>query len=62
VIKWYFGSYRGRHGIYECCYGWLVVGYSGWCSNGDTLSHTFWGFVWRGRYTLGIGRVEGDDS
>ena len=50
---WYIGSYKGRHGIHEECYGWLVTGY--W--SGERYSHTYWGLVWAGRWTFGVGRI-----
>lgn len=55
---WYFGSYRDRHGLHECCYGWVVSGY--WYAGGlenKPYDHKFWGFVWAGKYTFGVGRI-----
>lgn len=55
--EWYLGSYRADS-IYELCYGFLCTGF--WYAGGpekQPFDHTFWGFVWAGKYTLGIGRI-----
>lgn len=53
---WYVGRYKGN--LSEICYGYLVTGYL-YMGGPEKrpYSHEFWGLVWAGDYTFGIGRV-----
>lgn len=54
---WYVGRYKGD--LSEICYGYLVAGYYSFGgTDNETYSHDYWGLVWAGDYTLGIGRIK----
>lgn len=53
---WHFG--RARANLMETCTGFFETGY--WYAGGpekEPYRYTFWGLVWRGKYTLGVGRT-----
>lgn len=54
--SWYVGPYRSD--VYESCYGFLATGYAALGGPEDRpYTHYFWGVIWAGKYTFGIGRI-----
>ena len=57
---WYVG--RAKDCIHEMCTGFVETGY--WYAGGpeeEPYSYRFWGLIWRGKYTIGIGHVVHED-
>lgn len=56
---WYFGKYKAE--LHENCYGFIKTGY--WYAGGPEkkpVTHRYWGLVWAGKYTFGVGRIKFD--
>lgn len=60
--KWYIGKYRGRHWLHEICYGAILTGY--WYAGGPEnkpYTHRFYGLVWAGKWTFGVGYIQPEE-
>lgn len=54
---WHFGS--ARTSIHEICTGFVETGYYYFGGpEKEPYSYNFWGFTWRGEYSIGIGHVK----
>jgi len=52
---WHIG--QAKTDIYESCTGFIEAGHY-YLGEGRPYSYRFWGLVWRGDYTFGIGRAK----
>jgi hypothetical protein len=61
--KWYIGKYRSLHGPFEMCWGFIKTGY--WSPRGPgnrPYDHLFYGLVWAGKWTFGVGYIESEEE
>ncbi len=54
LTTYYIGSYQNEVAFLEKCYGWISTGY---VTGGEKERHSFWGFVWAGKWSFGFGKI-----